>query len=446
VARRWLPLAHPHDREILRLAVPALGALAAEPLYILADTAVVGRLGTPQLGGLAVASTIVLTGYAVFIFLAYGTTASVSRLVGAGDERLAAHQAVQGMWLGAGIGAVLAVAGLAAARPLVDLLGASDSVRPYALTYLRISLLGVPSLLLVLAGTGYFRGLQDTRTPLVVAVVSAVANLAIELVLVFPLDTGVAGSAWSTVIAQTGAAAAYVRWVARDVRRRDVPVRPDWPSVRRAAAVGVDLFVRTVSLRLALSVATAVAARRGTLALGAHQIAFELWNFLALVLDSVAIAGQAMVGRLLGAGRPDDARAAARRMIEWGVGVGAVLGLAVAGLRPWLPHVFTDDAPVVAVTAFLLWYVAVLQPLNGAVFVLDGVLIGAGDMRYLAWAMAISAAAFIPAAAAVLVFDLGIGWLWAAITLLMVVRLATLGARFAGTAWQVVGADRTRQP
>jgi len=432
----------PQDREILRLAVPALGALAAEPLYILADTAVVGRLGTPELGGLAVASTIILTGYGLFIFLAYGTTASVARLLGAGDPRRAAHQAVQGMWLALVIGGVLAILGLALAEPLVGAMGAAKDVRPHALTYLRISLLGVPPLLVTLAGTGYFRGLQNTRTPLVVVVIASIANLVIELVLIFGLGVGIAGSAWATVIAQVGSAAAYVYWVAGDVRTRDVSVRPDWAAIRRAAVVGRDLFVRTISLRLALTVATAVAARIGTVDLGAHQVAFELWNFLALVLDSIAIAGQAIIGRLLGAGSAEEARAAGRRMIEWGVGAGLVFAVLIAATRPLLPGVFTNDTEVVALASFLLWFVAVMQPVNGAVFVLDGVLIGAGDMRYLAWAMFVSAVAFIPAVAAILVLDLGIGWLWAALGLLMVVRLVTLGARFGGTAWAVLGAER----
>jgi putative MATE family efflux protein len=407
---------------------------------VLADTAVVGRLGTPQLGGLAVASTILLTGYAMFIFLAYGTTAAVARLMGAGDGRRAAHQAVQGMWLALGLGVVVALVTYVLAPQLIGLMGAGDEVRPHALTYLRISLLGVPALLVTLAGTGYFRGLQDTRTPLLVAVVSVTANLVIELVLIFGLGFGIGASAAATVVAQLGAATAYVVWVGRDVRRRGVGIRPEAAAIRRAATVGRDLFVRTAALRVALTLATAVAARMGTVELAAHQIAFELWSFLALVLDSLAIAGQAMIGRLLGAGRVEEARAVGRRMVGWGVVAGVLFGLAVGGGRHVLPGIFTGDGEVVAVTAFVLVFVAVLQPLNGVVFVLDGVLIGAGDMRFLAVAMVGAAAVFVPAAAAVLVLGLGIGWLWAAIGLLMTARLVALGARFAGDAWMVTGA------
>lgn len=422
--------------------MPALGALVAEPLYVLADTAVVGHLGTPELGGLAVATSVILTGYAVFIFLAYGTTAAVSRLLGAGDERAAAGQAVQSLWLAAGIGAVLAVAGFVAAPALVGALGAEGEVRDHALVYLRVSLPGIPALLLTLAGVGYLRGLQDTRTPLAVAGASAAANLVIELVLIYGMGHGIGAAALATVIAQWGAAAVYVLRIGRAVGRLGVGLRPDPPAIARLAAVGGALLVRTAALRASLTVATAVAARLGTTDVAAHAIAFELWNLLALVLDAVAIAGQAITGRLLGAGAVDEARGAGRRMIEWGVMSGVVLGAAVVVARPVLPGVFTDDPAVAALAGFLLWWVAVMQPVNGVVFVLDGILIGAGDLRFLAVAMAGAAALFVPAALAVAAADAGIGWLWAVVGLLMAARLATLLARFATPAWSVPGAVR----
>ena len=430
-----------YDREILRLAVPAFGALIAEPLYILVDTAVVGHLGTPELAGLAVAGTILVTGYSLFIFLAYGTTSSVARLLGAGDRSRAAHQAVQGVWLAFLIGVVLAVLGFVFAEPLVGAMGAEGEVRQHALTYFRISLLGVPALLVGLAVTGYLRGLQDTRTPLAVAVGSNVVNLVLELVLIYGLGMGIGASAAATVVAQLGAAAVYLSMVGRAVRAEDVSLRPDPGSLRVLARVSRDLFVRTASLRLALLVATAVAARLGTVEVGAHQVAFELWNFLALTLDALAIAGQAMVGRLLGAGEADAARAAGRRMIELGVAAGVVLGVVIALLHSALPHVFSDDQEVVSLAAFVLWFVAAFQPLNAVVFVLDGVLIGAGDQHFLAWAMAAAAAVYLPLAALVLLLDLGIGALWAAIGVLMVARAAGLVWRFNSTAWQVTGAD-----
>jgi MATE family, multidrug efflux pump len=436
------PARSPLDREIARLAVPAFGALIAEPLYVLTDTAVVGHLGTPQLAGLAVASSVLLTLYAVFIFLAYGTTAAVSRLLGAGDEREAAHQAVQSMWLALFIGLALIVVGLALSGPLVGWMGAEGAVRTNALVYLRISLAGVPAMLVVLAGAGYLRGLQDTRTPLAVATGTAAANLVLEVVLIYGFGQGIGASALATVLAQAAGAAVYVHRVGWAARRSGADLAPHPASLVALARVGRDLLVRTAALRAALVVATAVAARLGPVDVAAHQIAFEIWNVLALGLDAIAIAGQAMVGRALGAGDGRAARDAGRRMIEWGVALGALVGLLVALLRTVLPHLFTDDAEVLALAGFLLLWVAALQPVNAVAFVLDGVLIGAGDMRFLAWAMALAAAVFIPAALLVLALDAGIGWLWAALGLLMVTRSSTLLARFASDRWVVLGARR----
>lgn len=424
------------------MALPALGALIAEPVYVLTDTAIVGHLGTPQLGGLAVASSILLTLYAVFIFLAYGTTAAVSRLLGAGDRREATHQAVQSLWLAALLGVVLLVAGLVGADVLVDLMGAEGAVRANALLYLRISLAGVPALLLVLAGTGYLRGLQNTRTPLVVAVGTGALNLALEVVAIYGLHRGVGASALTTVIAQWVAAGVYLHLVQREARALRVDLGPHPASLRRLGAVGRDLLVRTAALRASLLVATSVATRLGPTDVAAHQVAFEIWTFLAFGLDAIAIAGQALVGRALGAGDAARARGVGRRMIEWGVAAGTAVAVVVLALRTLLPQVFSDDPAVVDLAAFLLVWAAVLQPVNGVAFVLDGILIGAGDMRFLAWAMAGAAALFIPAALAVGALGAGIGWLWAALGLLMTARAAALLARFAGDRWLVLGAVR----
>jgi putative MATE family efflux protein len=432
----------PQDREILRLAVPALGALVAEPLYILADTAVVGHLGTDQLAGLAVASSILLLLYSIFIFLAYGTTAAVSRLLGAGHEGEAAHQAVQGMWLAFLVGLGLIVVGLVAADPLVSALGATGAVKVNALLFLRLSLVGIPAQLVVLAGTGYLRGLQDTRTPLVVAVVSAVANLVVEVVLIYGLGYGLGASAVSTVLAQIGSAVVYVWWVRRAVRRHQVSVAPHGPTLRRLAVVGGDLFVRTLALRGALIVSTAVATRLGAVALAAHQIAFQIWNLLALALDAIAIAGQALIGRFLGAEDVPTARRAGRRMLEWGLAAGVVFGVVTVAFREVIPHVFSADPAVIEVTAFVLLFVGLMQPVNGVVFVLDGLLIGAGDLRFLAVAMLVPAGIFVVCAAGVLALGLGIGWLWAALSLFMVARMVGLGVRWLNGRWAVTGAER----
>lgn len=422
--------------------MPALGALVAEPLYVLADTAVVGRLGTIPLAGLAAANGVLVTLFAVFIFLAYGTTASVARLLGAGEDRRAAHHAVQAIWLALALGTAVGVLGFLAAPWLLGLLGATGAVLDEALVYLRVSLFGVPAMLVVYAGTGYLRGLQDTRTPFVVAVGSATANLVIECVLIFGLGYGIGASALSTVIAQWGAAALYLWWVARAVRRHAVSLRPDRRAVGDQLIVGRDLLVRTVALRAAFVASIAVAARFGPTSLAAHQISIEIWTFLALVLDAVAIAGQALTGRYLGAGDPVVARAVGRRMIEWGVAAGVVLGIGLAALHTVLPAVFSTDDAVRALTATLLLIAAAMQPLNGAVFALDGILIGAGDLRFLAVAMVISIVVFAPLAVGVAVADLGVTWLWGALAVFMAARAVTLGWRFAGDRWLVTGATR----
>lgn len=425
----------PTGRELLRLAVPALGALIAEPLYILADTAIVGRLGTEQLAGLAVASTVLLVGHAVFIFLAYGTTAAVGRLLGAGREHEAGIQAVQGMWLAAGVGVVLAAVGRPLAEPLLRLLGAEGAVLREGLIYLRISLLGFPAMLVMLAGVGYLRGRKDTVRPLVVALGTALVNLVLESVLIFGFDQGIGASALSTVVAQLIGAGAYVVWVAQGVRPLGVPLRPRLDVLAGLARSGVHLFLRTAALRGSFTAATAVAARMGTTELAAHQIAFELWNALALGLDAIAIGAQAMVAHRLGAGDAAGARAVGVVAIRWGLRVGLVAGAAVLVLRPVLPGLFSTDGAVVALTGFLLLHLAVQQPLNGVVFALDGVLIGAGDLRFLAWAMAAAAAVFVPLAVLVGTSGAGIGWLWAALLVFMSVRGLVLLARFRTDTW-----------
>lgn len=433
------PGRHPSDREILRLAIPALGALAAEPLYILTDTAVVGHLGTPQLGGLAVAGTILTTAFSLFNFLSYGTTAAVARAAGAGRSESSARNAVQSVWLALAIGVALALAGVLGAPFLVGLMGPSSPVRPNALLYLRIASLGMVPVMLGLVGVGYLRGLQDTMTPLRIALLANLANLVLEVVAIYGLGMGLAASAWATVIVQVGAAAVFGRHIARHARAAEVSWRPDPATLRALVVIGRDLFLRTGSLLAALAVATAVAARLGTAPLGAHQVAFQLWSFLALSLDAVAIAAQAMVGRLLGAGDAEGARSASRRMVEWGLLAGVVVGGLVAGLRPVLAPLFSDDPAVVHLTRQVLWIVALLQPLNAVVFVLDGVLIGAGDLRFLAGAMVAAFAVFLPAAVLAGTVGGSLLWLWGAITLLMVARLTGMAWRFAGTAWAVTG-------
>lgn len=433
----------PFDRNILALALPAFGALVAEPLYLLADTAIVGNLGVRPLAGLAIASIVLTAIFGIFNFLAYSTTGAVARQVGAENRRAAAERGVDGIWLATGLGLVLTAAGILLAPVIVDAMGASPDVRPYALTYLRISLLGAPFMLVALAGAGYLRGLQDTKTTLVIAVGANVVNLALELVLVYGLGLGIAGSAWGTVIAQIGAAAVFLVIVHRTASAAGAAIRPRADGVRETAVVGGHLVVRTGSLLLALLATTAVAARISDTAVAAHQIAFQIWTFLALSLDAIAIAGQALVGKLLGAGEATGARAAARRMLDWGLTAGLAFGVLTALLRTVLVPVFTDSGAVAHLAEQVLWFVAALQPVAAAVFVLDGILIGAGDSRYLALAMAVATLVYAPLLGLVVALDGGLLWLWAAFSVWVLARLIGMGGRFVTDRWAVTGAVRT---
>ncbi len=429
-------------RELLGLAVPALGALIAEPLYVLADTAVVGRLGTAPLAGLGVASGALLFGYGLCIFLAYGTTAAVARLTGAGESRRAADQAIQGLWLALALGVFLAVVGTVASDDIVSGLGATGDVADQAAIYLRVSLLGAPAMLLMMAGVGYLRGLKDTVRPLQVAVGTAVLNLVLELALIVGLDFGIGASAAATVVAQWVGAACYLTWIGRDVRRRHASLAPRVGSIGRLLTVSAQLLVRNLSLTGTFLIGTSVATRIGRVDVAAHQVAFQVWMVTALTMDAVAIAAQAMVGERLGAGDVARAVSIGRRVIAWSVGMGVALGVVLLTIRTPVAGIFSEDPAVVALAGFLLVHVACMAPLGGVAFALDGVLIGAGDQRFMARAMAGAAVMAAAAMVAGRLAGLGIGWLWAAIWLFMAGRSLLLGARFLSHHWQVVGAER----
>ncbi|QWZ10705.1 MATE family efflux transporter [Nocardioides panacis] len=413
-------------------------------MFLLADAAIVGHLGTPELAGLGVAGAVLQTAVGLCVFLAYGTTASVARRVGSGDVRGALAQGVDGVWLAVLIGTVTTVAGVLLAGRLVGLFGAGPAVDVPATTYLRLAFLGVVPLLVMLAATGVLRGLQDTRTPLVVAVVGNLLNIVLNLVLVFGLDLGIAGSAIGTDLAQLGSAAALLAVVVRAARREGAPLRPDLAGVRRAAHAGVALVVRTLTLRASLLVTTYVAASLGAASVATHQLALTLWTFLAFALDAIAIAAQALTGRSLGAGDREGTRAITRRMVQWGVGSGVITGVLLAAAAPLLGGLFTTDPAVRDLLWPVLLVAAVFQPVAGVVFVLDGVLIGAGDGRYLAWGGIAVLAVFAPLA--LLAGHLGSGpgagltWLWAAFGVGFIgSRAVVLLHRARGTAWMVTG-------
>ena len=428
------------DRELVRLALPALGAVLAEPLFLIADSAIVGHLGTPELAGLGVASAVLLNAVMLCIFLAYGTAATVARRAGSGDVRAALTQGIDGLWLAAAIGVALAVVGLPLATILVDLFGTSASATPHAVVYLRISLIGVPSMLVVLAATGVMRGLKDTRTPLVVVAVSAAANVILNLVLVYPVGLGVAGSALGTVLAQTGAAGWMTAVVVRRARAHGAPLSPGRAGIVAAAAAGVPLLARTALLRVTVLGMTFVATAQGDVAIASHQIAYTLWFLLATPPEAFAIAGQAMVGHALGAGDRNGARAIARRAIVWGLGIGLAAAAFLVVLRAVYIPLFTPDAAVQDLAWSLALVVAATQPVGAAVYVLDAILIAAEDGRFLAWSMLVSVLVFLPLAGAVLVTEAGVVVLWWALVAWLLARLVTIAYRYRSGTWLRVDA------
>ncbi|MGX1163246.1 putative MATE family efflux protein [Arthrobacter sp. SLBN-100] len=433
-----------HAREILRLAVPAFGALVAEPLFLLADSAIVGHLGVAQLAGVGLATAVLHTAVGLMVFLAYSTTPAVARAVGDGQPGKAMAAGRDGVWLALLLGTVLAVAGFLAADPLIGLLGADGEVRTFAVDYLRWSMPGLVAMLLIFAGTGLLRGLQDTRTPLVVATAGFALNIVLNLWLVYGLGWSVAGSAAGTSVAQWAMAAVYLVMVKRNAAVHGVSLLPSWSGIRSMTRVGSWLMLRTLSLRIAILATVLVVTAQGAVNLAAHQLAMTIFSFLAFALDALAIAAQALIGKELGASNPGKARLLTRTMTRWGLGFGVATGALLAAAAPWAGPLFTSDPEVQSVLAIALWVLAAGQPIAGYVFVLDGVLIGAGDAKYLALAGVVNLAVYVPLLIAVALSNAlgapGLGWLWAAFALgYMAARAITLGVRARSDRWMVLG-------
>lgn len=433
-----------HSREILRLAVPAFGALVAEPLFLLADSAIIGHLGVAQLAGVGLASAVLHTAVGLMVFLAYSTTPAVARAIGDGQLGKALAAGRDGVWLALLLGIVLAVAGFVGADPLIGLMGAEGEVRAFAVDYLRWSMPGLVAMLLIFAGTGVLRGLQDTRTPLVVATAGFGLNIVLNLWLVYGLGWSVAGSAVGTSVAQWAMAAVYLVMVRHNAVSNNVSLLPSWRGIRSMTRVGSWLMLRTLSLRAAILATVLVVTAQGAVNLAAHQLAMAIFSFLAFALDALAIAAQALIGKELGASNAAKARELTGTMIRWGAGFGVVTGALLAAAAPWAGALFTSDQQVQSVLAVALWILAAGQPVAGYVFVLDGVLIGAGDARYLAVAGLVNLAVYLPLLAAVAWSGAagagGLGWLWAAFAVgYMAARAVTLGLRARSDRWIVLG-------
>ncbi|MEU5945720.1 MATE family efflux transporter [Micromonospora sp. NPDC047465] len=432
------PAASP--RRIAALALPALVVLAAEPLYVLVDTAVVGHLGRVPLAALAIGGTVLTLIAWLGTVVAYGTTGRSARRFGAGDRAAAVAEGVQSSWLALGVGVLVAVGmqvgGGALARTLA---GGPGEVADAAAQWLRVAALGAPGLLLAAAGNGWLRGVQDTRRPLAFVLGPNLLSAVLCPLLVYPLGLGLVGSAVANVVAQTIGGALFAGALVAE----RIPLRPRPRLIGQQLVLSRDLLIRGAAFQASFLSATAVAARFGAAAVGAHQIALQLWFFTALVLDALAIAAQSLVGAALGGGDDVGARALARRIGLLGGACGVAFAVVIAAGAGVVPGWFSSD-PQVRDQAMLAWpWFVAMQPLAGVVFALDGVLIGAGDVRYLRNLTIVAAlGGFLPAIWLAYGLDLGLGGIWAGLTLFVVIRLVALLLRLRSGGWAVVGAVR----
>lgn len=420
------------DRDIVKLAIPALGALAAEPTYLLVDTAVIGHLGTTQLAALGLAATFLASMFWLFNFLANGTTTQIANAHGADEADAVGVIAAQAIWLALAIGTVLTVLGVALAAPIADLLQAEPDVAVHVTTYIRISSLGAPFVLLVLAGQGWARGVQRMYVPLMILVGSNTVNLALEIVFIYGFGWGIAGSAWGTVIAQVGAAIAFMLAM-RHVLAGHMRVIAE--RMRPLVVVGGNLFIRTGLMLLCFNGINALLARQGAVPLAANQVLFQLMVFLALVMDSVAISGQTLIGRELGAAAKKSAQAYALRVTALSFYAGIVLSLLLAAGHGLIPQAFAGDAAVLDQIGEVWWLFVVYILFSSLVYGWDGVLLGGGDSRAMMWILAAAATATLPTAYFLIDQPDALFGAWIAFSVLNTVRLLGNGWRVRSGRW-----------
>lgn len=421
------------------MAVPALVVLAAEPLYVLVDTAVVGHLGALPLAGLALGGVLLTQVSTQLTFLSYGTTARTARLHGAGRRADAVEEGVQATWLALVAGLLVVVLGQLFARPLASLLAGEGAVADAAVEWVRIALFGAPFILVTMAGNGWMRGVQDTRRPLRYILIGNGISAVLCPALVYGAGWGLEGSAIANVVAQVLAAGLFVRALFAE----KVPLAPHWGAMRAQLGMGRDLVLRSLAFQACFVSAASVAARTSVAAVGAHQVVLQLWTFLALVLDSLAIAAQSLVGAALGASRRVQAERLAWQVTRYGLVFGVGLGVLFACLVSVLPRAFTSDAGVLAEIPHAWWFFVALQPIAGVVFALDGVLLGAGDVRFMRTAtLGAAVVGFLPLVWASYGFGWGLVGIWSGLSAFMVLRLVAVVWRARSGEWAVVGAVR----
>jgi putative MATE family efflux protein len=431
-----------HDREIVRLTVPSLATLAVEPLLLISDGVIVGHLGTAELAGVSLASALLINVVYLLVFLGFGTTAAVGRYLGAGDLRAALSAGLDALWLAFAVGVLLLIAGQLVGKDLLLLLGNSGAAEPFADDYFRISVVGLPAILLVFAGMGLLRGLGDAKFPLLVAVGTLVSNVALSLLLVYGAGLGVVGCALGTTLAQSLGAAVLCARVVVLAQTRGLSLRPRLPRMAETAIAGLPLLARTFTLRIALLAMTFVATSLGMVTLAAYQLVLVLSSASEIVAGALGIAGQILVSQHLGRGSVDDARATTRRLVQWGVILNTFLGLGILVLQPVLLEAFTSDAAVVAAAGPALLVLAAIQPLGGVVFVLDGALMGAGDGRFLARAGLLALCLLLPLLGYVYASGAGLSALWWSWGAYLLVRSMALLAREHRGRWLITGASR----
>ena len=450
------------NRQILNLAIPAFGALIAEPLFRTIDSAMVGHLGTVQLAGLALSSTILMTAVGIFIFLAYSTTSITSRAVGAGKTAQGLKAGIDAIWLAFFLGVAVASVMIVAAKQIVVLFDPDPQVVPHAIAYLQYSAPGLVGMLVVLAATGTLRGLLDTKTPLYVATAGAAVNALLNAVFIYGLDMGIAGSGLGTAITQSLMGLTLVIVVVRGARKHDVDLSPSFGGLAGATWAGIPLMIRTLTLRLAILATVAAVTRTGAIALAGHQVVNTVWNFAAFALDALGISAQALIGYSLGQNNPKQTHALLKRITVWGVGVGALIGILIIATSPFLPWIFGTDPLMHHAAMRGLWVAGAFQILAGFVFIMDGILIGAGDNKYLAIAGVLTLIAYLPALWAIVVYfdnlaggagaastaltpdqqSTALVWVWIAFAgLFMAARGLTTGLRARGTKWMHASED-----
>lgn len=433
-------------RTILGLALPALAVLAATPLYLLWDTAWVGRLGAVELASLAAGTTVLTQVTTQLTFLSYGTTARAARRFGAGDRTGAVAEGVQATWVALAVGAALAVTVTLVAAPVTGWLagdgGDATRIASEATRWLHVACLAIIPALTVMAGNGWLRGIADTRRPLWFTLAGLV-----PVAVAVPWSVsryGIIGSAWATVAGETVTACCFATCLVRTWRQvgDGRPVRPTWSVIRPQLVAGRDLILRSLGFQVAFVSAAAVSARSGPGALAAHQVLLQLWNLLTLLLDSVAVAAQALVGAALGAGARDASRQVARNVLRFSVVAGSALAVVLALGVTVLPGLFTTDDEVLGALYSAWWVLVVMAVVGGVVFALDGVLLGAGDVAFLRTATIVSlACGFIPGVLVAGAADLGLAGVWCGLLAFLLLRLAAVALRYRSDRWQRTGAN-----